>query len=1219
MANRSAASLFLILALLAPTAARAMGAGTRRPAPAPQVAVPAAADAARFANPEAKKLNEARVLLEKKIVAFLTGARGETFAGLKQGLEKIKDDFRAKSGIPKEEHDRLAGLLLRDERMLMSGLALARGGSRLSPDMTRILSAAAAKSRYPAEAVDKVLQQLLAAAAAARHPAEANRIFDNMRAGVGSASPATAQALDAVKAEFSSNRTPITYTLPHDPLYQFTNAARLETRTAVPAAPAAAAPVKKPEPPVTPEVSHCMQAMNGSMMNMGRLCKYTPTGAAVLAGLLDTVREQFTGKGLAANIAFLLMGLVMTAMTGGAWAIVKGLIAIGLSIWAAYKLVPAIAKAAYNAWNAASGSVDKYRAIRQLSSLVGGIVLMALMTWLGGKIGKTEFMTSKATAMKGAAAGFGAKIADSSLGRLAAKAKLPDGVSAMMAKVSEGTEAVASKVSATTKAAAEKVAATTKAGMEGVKKALSPAPLKAAVRVSEVAGHETPAAVSDAAKGYMLVAEDAAKVKGVKAPHGAVEPAAKPGAAPKGAVATLEKPVAAPSATSKLVKEAVTAYLEKSIKPGERLSVEKAKTLMTDAMAKAHDVVQAHATANPGAAAERVNLSLGIVAKDAAGKAVLVSADAGESGIYLERAGRMMKQSAPPPSPVMARVAALTKALKADGFDTAGKITLSELKDAPAVSGLAKTDPALSSLIADAEAQSARAARLAREGAPVRAAAEPKLDLMDYKTRVAAEPVPGEPLGSGRFTAPEVVETPLKPNDIALAATGERAAEAAAATRKLAAGEPVPETAVNLMERVAPEKPTAVAELHVPDPPLLKRVGARVGEVVLPASKAVAEGFTKVVERFGERDAFVGTTMFASRVPGLAHPAPTGDPNACPDGDCGPGRGPGADLTPPPAFTPQVADNGNNDNANNTDGNGQNTQTTQTRPTCPNGNCDGSTKTPTGPAKNGSHFVPSTRTLASADSKKDGAGGAPEAPSSLGGFGGGSGGGAGGAGGGTGGASVPSALNPDPADTAALAPAALAASPAAPEAAHPAGFAASPAPVVAAPHTATSPNALGGGHDKMRSLASRFDGTRARPDAVAATAPETMQGLGAGSSPALPKLTGGPRMPEPAKAPAAAAPKDLLAANDAPNAPAQAPAAAPAGEDYNYTYLAPAQHKYELPDDPPPAHGKDWRSLLNLGVQSSAALAAIFLMYHSDFGYLVGATRKRRSKGGRLS
>ncbi|MDP3541538.1 MAG: hypothetical protein Q8T11_03620, partial [Elusimicrobiota bacterium] len=79
----------------------------------------------------------------------------------------------------------------------------------------------------------------------------------------------------------------------------------------------------------------------------------------------------------------------------------------------------------------------------------------------------------------------------------------------------------------------------------------------------------------------------------------------------------------------------------------------------------------------------------------------------------------------------------------------------------------------------------------------------------------------------------------------------------------------------------------------------------------------------------------------------------------------------------------------------------------------------------------------------------------------------------------------------------------------------------------------------------------------------------------------------------------------------APLPAGSAPGVQPEEEDFSYTYMPPARHKYELPTDRP-AEEKDWQRLLALALRGAAALAVAYLIYHSDLPYLVGLTRRRR-------
>ena len=122
-----------------------------------------------------------------------------------------------------------------------------------------------------------------------------------------------------------------------------------------------------------------------------------------------------------------------------------------------------------------------------------------------------------------------------------------------------------------------------------------------------------------------------------------------------------------------------------------------------------------------------------------------------------------------------------------------------------------------------------------------------------------------------------------------------------------------------------------------------------------------------------------------------------------------------------------------------------------------------------------------------------------------------------------------------------------------------------------------------------------------------------MTGLGAGDTPGLPRIASRAAA---LSAPASTEGGNIVARTSGGSvAPARAgggaPGAKPEEEDFNYTYMAPARHKYELPADRP-SEEKDWRYLLSLGLRGAAALAIAYLIYHSDLPYLVGFSRRRR-------
>ncbi len=230
---------------------------------------------------------------------------------------------------------------------------------------------------------------------------------------------------------------------------------------------------------------------------------------------------------------------------------------------------------------------------------------------------------------------------------------------------------------------------------------------------------------------------------------------------------------------------------------------------------------------------------------------------------------------------------------------------------------------------------------------------------------------------------------------------------------------------------------------------------------------------------------------------------------------------------------------------------------------------------------------------------------------------GGSGGGSGGAGGGggSGGGAGGGSGHANPTGTASGSPGAPSIDAAPVAGANPAPFVGPDIPArksAATTNGTAAPRALGG-HSPEPSMASRFDGSSERALGQALPmANALMHGLGGGGDVGLPQMPSTPpaaavsgrsnSMKEKSASSASASRGPLSAASTA---------ASPASdEDYNYTYLAPARQKYDLPTDSPKT--KDWRYLAALAARVSAALAAAYLFMHSDFSYLAGFTRRRR-------
>lgn len=164
-----------------------------------------------------------------------------------------------------------------------------------------------------------------------------------------------------------------------------------------------------------------------------------------------------------------------------------------------------------------------------------------------------------------------------------------------------------------------------------------------------------------------------------------------------------------------------------------------------------------------------------------------------------------------------------------------------------------------------------------------------------------------------------------------------------------------------------------------------------------------------------------------------------------------------------------------------------------------------------------------------------------------------------------------------------------------------------------------------GGHSASTSLARKFDGAVERPHIegkkkdtpVMETAISGKPGAGADWS-GMPRLSerSAPQRPE---APEGGSPlADEARGRGASVTPHGQSAyttatAKPAAEDYSYTYLAPARHSYEFPNEKPPRPGDTaGRMMLDYGLRLSAAGAVGYLLLYSNLPYILGLSRRRR-------
>jgi hypothetical protein len=274
--------------------------------------------------------------------------------------------------------------------------------------------------------------------------------------------------------------------------------------------------------------------------------------------------------------------------------------------------------------------------------------------------------------------------------------------------------------------------------------------------------------------------------------------------------------------------------------------------------------------------------------------------------------------------------------------------------------------------------------------------------------------------------------------------------------------------------------------------------------------------------------------------------------------------------------------------------------------------------------------VPDTKGRAnsdpSGDDAKGGSGGEKDGgvkTGDVGGGGGGGGDGGGGGGGGGGGSRSPSLQADMPkADSGGLGPVS-------PEV--PAGLStkAAPDPVSVSPKPLMTPRAapkIQGGHNAAVSLSKKFDGAAERPRVVEKKKDTPVMGassVGPAGSGAdwsgLPKLSGrpGPQKSAPAGDEAALVDqgrgRGAFPASSGQPFAYQAGAAKPASEDYSYTYLSPAGHSYEFPNEKPLRSGySSGRTMLDYGLRLGAAGAVGYLLLYSNLPYILGLSRRKR-------
>lgn len=136
----------------------------------------------------------------------------------------------------------------------------------------------------------------------------------------------------------------------------------------------------------------CMRVVNanGQHPALGEMCVNHPTWAPILAGLLDAAKEQFgTLSGILMNLLFLILGLVMSAATGGVALLLKLVALIGAA-WVIWKLIASLVSAGKQYYQAKDGSPERAAALKQIGTAGGTLLIMVVMGLVGFGIGKTK-------------------------------------------------------------------------------------------------------------------------------------------------------------------------------------------------------------------------------------------------------------------------------------------------------------------------------------------------------------------------------------------------------------------------------------------------------------------------------------------------------------------------------------------------------------------------------------------------------------------------------------------------------------------------------------------------------------------------------------------------------------------------------------------------------------------------------------------------------------
>lgn len=182
-------------------------------------------------------------------------------------------------------------------------------------------------------------------------------------------------------------------------------------------------------------LANCLKVLH-EHPKIAQMCKDSPNLAPLIAGFMEALIEQFgTIQGLLTNLVFMLLGLVLSALSGfGLIAkVAVSLVSFGFLI---YTLGPLL-KDGYNAasdwWKSKDGSTMKFDSLKRMGKIGGSVMIMALMAAIGWGVGKTKPGKAAMASMEGAVSAKMAGMGISKVGKL--DSMLPSSAKSLLTRV----------------------------------------------------------------------------------------------------------------------------------------------------------------------------------------------------------------------------------------------------------------------------------------------------------------------------------------------------------------------------------------------------------------------------------------------------------------------------------------------------------------------------------------------------------------------------------------------------------------------------------------------------------------------------------------------------------------------------------------------------------------------------------------------------------------